>query len=118
MSMRDEAILALLGERLARYRLDRNRTQAEMADEAGVSRRSIYKAESGQVVTTAVLIRLLRAYGLLERLDLLVPEPPVSPIALLEAKGRQRQRAAGAHKKADKRADEDAGGWVWPDENS
>lgn len=108
--MSDEAILELLGQRLERYRLDRNQTQAQVAREAGVHRRTVIRAEKGESITLSMLIRLLRVYGLLERLDALVPAPVVSPIALLEAGGKQRRRASGRGERGDAHEDEP---WSW-----
>ena len=45
----DSRILAELGERLARYRLNRNLTQDQLAREAGVSKRTIVRLEDGLV---------------------------------------------------------------------
>lgn len=110
----DEITLKTLGERLARHRLNRNRTQAEVAREAGVARRTVYKAENGHVIDTQSLVRILRALDLLGRLESLVPEPRISPMALVETRGRVRERASG-YRKA-KPDDEPAAEWTWPDE--
>jgi transcriptional regulator with XRE-family HTH domain len=115
-SMSDEAVLQMLGARLERYRLNRDESQEEVGEATGLSRRSVYKVEKGQIVTLPVFIRLLRAYGLLDRLDELVPEPAVSPVALLETAGKTRRRASGAHKKARDRQGTAEGGWTWQDE--
>ena len=45
----DEVILRELGERLARVRLERNLTQAGLAEQAGVSKRTVERLESGGV---------------------------------------------------------------------
>ncbi|HET7569160.1 MAG TPA: helix-turn-helix transcriptional regulator [Gammaproteobacteria bacterium] len=110
----DERVLKSLGERLARHRLNRNQTQAQVAREAGVARRTIYKAENGLVIDTQSLVRILRALDLLERLEALVPEARVSPMALAEARGHVRERASGYRKARDN--DEPAAEWTWPDE--
>lgn len=111
-TMSDEVILQTLGERLARYRLDRNLTQEAVAHEAGVARRTVSRAENGHPVDTQNLIRILRALGLLERLDDFLPERRPSPLALAEGRGRQRARA-----RSDDEAVSEAGGeWRWPDE--
>jgi putative transcriptional regulator len=110
-SIGDEAALKDFGKRLEEYRLNRNQTQNQIAEEAGISRRSVYKIEKGESVNITVLIRLLRVYGLLDRLEALVPLPDVSPIALLEAGKKKRRRAAGAHKKPDEKTDD--GAWTW-----
>lgn len=111
--MSDAAVLGELGQRLARRRLDRNVTQEEVAVEAGVSRRSVSKIENGHVVDTRVLVRVLRALDLLGALETLAPKPEASPVALLEARGKQRERASGRRAAPSPAAE----GWTWPDDN-
>ena len=90
----DGVILGELGKRIARARLERNLTQAGLAAEAGVAKRTVERLEAGQSSQLANLIRVIRALGLAANLDLLVPETPASPIAELELRGRQRERAS------------------------
>ena len=91
----DELIVRELGERLAGARLDRNLTQAALAEQAGVSKRTVERLESGEVATQlSGFVRVCRALGLAERFDALAPEPGPSPIALLKLQGRKRQRAS------------------------
>lgn len=91
----DEAILAELGGRLAKIRLDRNLTQAELATQAGVSKRTVERLETGAVATQlSGFIRVCRVLDVIERFELLVPEPVPSPVAQLKLAGRKRQRAS------------------------
>jgi transcriptional regulator with XRE-family HTH domain len=88
-----DEILAELGRRLERYRLQQNRTLADVAREAGVGLRTAARAEAGENPTLATMVKLLRALGRLEALDSFLPEPLVSPIQLAELSGKQRERA-------------------------
>lgn len=90
----DQAVLLALGERLARYRLNRNQTQQALAQEAGVSRRTLIRIENGESVQLTNLVRVLRALGLLQHFDALVPEPAASPVQQVKLQGRIRQRAS------------------------
>jgi transcriptional regulator with XRE-family HTH domain len=108
----DEAVLYELGERLTRIRLDRNFTQAQLAIEAGVSKRTVERLEAGTVGTQlSGFIRVCRALDVIERFDLLVPEPVPSPIEQLKLAGRRRQRASKARpaRLSEKK-------WQWGDE--
>jgi transcriptional regulator with XRE-family HTH domain len=92
----DVAVLAELGGRLARIRLERNLSQAQLAEQAGVSKRTIERLEAGAVATQlSGFIRVCRVLEVLERFDALIPEPVPSPMALLKLRGRQRRRASG-----------------------
>jgi putative transcriptional regulator len=110
----DEAVLAELGGRLARTRLGRNLTQAQLGGDAGVGLATVQRLESGRPVKVSSLVRVLRTLGLLDVLDVLVPEPAPSPIELLKLHGHQRQRAARP-RLVGKQPGE-AGRWVWADE--
>ena len=81
----DAAVLAELGRRLERHRLERNRTQAELAAEAGIGQATVQRAERGESVQMTSMIKLLRTLGLLAGLDLAVPESIDLPIAQLDA---------------------------------
>lgn len=53
----DAAVLAELGDRLSRRRLQRNLTQAQLAREAGVSKRTVIRLERGESSQVTNLIR-------------------------------------------------------------
>jgi transcriptional regulator with XRE-family HTH domain len=92
----DESVLRELGARLTGARLERNLTQADLAEQAGVSKRTLERLESGEVaVQLSGFVRVCRALGLVERLDTLIPVAPPSPIAQLKLQGKKRTRASG-----------------------
>ena len=107
----DAAVLAELGHRLERHRLERNWTQAELAAEAGIGQATVQRAERGESVQMTSMIKLLRALGLLAGFDLAVPESIDLPIAQLEREQRKaRQRARGARGGRDVRTGRDSRG--------
>ena len=85
-------------------------TQAALAEQAGVSKRTVERVEAGATTQTSTLIRILRVLGLLDRLDGMLPETGPRPMDLLKLDGKERQRASGSKKEADDR------GWRWGDE--
>jgi len=94
--MPDEALLRLIGERLAGLRLARNLTQGQLAQQAGLGLRTVQRLELGAAATRlSGFVRVCRVLGLVENLEMLVPEPTLSPIAQLKQQGRTRQRATG-----------------------
>lgn len=88
----DTAILKKLGTRIKAYRVSKEMKQQELATESGVGVSTIAKIENGQPVTFSLLISVLRTLGLLENLDLLIPEQKPSPLELLKMQGKQVQR--------------------------
>jgi putative transcriptional regulator len=109
----DETILTELGGRLTRIRLERNLTQVQLAKEAGVSKNTVQRLEVGAVATQlSGFIRVCRVLDVIERFDLLVPEPVPSPVAQLKMAGRKRQRASTTKKTAKPSAKK----WQWGDE--
>jgi len=106
----DEAVLGELGGRIAQRRLELQLTQAMLAEQAGVSKRTVERIEAGATTQMSTMIRILRTLELLDRLDGLVPEGGPRPMDMLKLKGAARQRAAGHRKK------KSAEKWQWGDE--
>src|SRR3989337_163751 len=90
----DDAILAEIGERVARRRLDLQLTQAEMAEQAGVAKRTVERIEAGASAQMSSIIRILRVLDLLPGLDRMIPEVGPRPMDLLKRKSKVRQRAS------------------------
>lgn len=86
-------VLEELGARIRRYRLQQNRTVAEIAREAGLSRITVERAERGRGPALASIVRILRALGRIESLDAFLPAPLISPLELASLSGKERQRA-------------------------
>jgi transcriptional regulator with XRE-family HTH domain len=109
----DESVAKELGERLARTRLERNLTQAALADQAGISKRTLERLESGAPSThLSALVRVCRALSLMDRLDALIPPPVPSPIQQLKLEGRKRKRASSSDA-----LESSKNNWTWDDES-
>ena len=107
--MSDEALLHELGHRIARLRLERNLSQAQLAEQAGISKRTLERLEAGSAATQlSLFLRVLRQLDLLERLELLLPEPQPSPLALLE-----QQQQATRQRASRRRIAKPASSWSW-----
>lgn len=105
----NEAVAKELGDRLRQARIDYPLTQAQLARRAGVSQRTVVNLERGAEVTTGSLVSVLRALGLLSRMELLVPAREPGPLELLSETSR-RQRA-----RAPRKTDMETS-WKWGDE--
>ncbi len=80
----DREVMRELGRRLAALRESQRLTILEAAERAALSRQTLYRAERGQNPTLLTIVRLLRVYGRLAALESFIPEPEISPIAVLE----------------------------------
>lgn len=110
----DEAVLAELGERIARLRVDRGYTQAMLAEQAGISKRTLERLEAGASCQLTSLIRVLRELGAISGLEQLLPAARPGPMALLRGKGKPPQRVRPA--KTAQTSEPDAE-WTWGDDS-
>ncbi len=106
--MTDEAILTELGARLARRRLDLRLSQADLAHEAGISKRTVERIEAGSSAQMASFIRVCRVLDLIPGLDQFIAPAGPRPMDLIAAKGKSRQRIS-SRRKAGGPADR----WTW-----
>jgi len=100
VSMSDNTIVATIGEYVKHQRLAQNKTQAQVAKDAGVNRYTLGQFENGVSITMSSFIQILRALDLLHLLDVFKQQTQISPIALakLELQKRQRARQKGNSK--------------------
>lgn len=105
-----QAALKELTARLERFRMESGLTQAQLAAQAGVSKRTIERIENGCDLQITTLVRLLRVLGLADRLDQLIPEQTVSPIDMLKGKTEPPKRARRTKTTQPKKP------WKWGDE--
>jgi len=87
------AIAEELGNRLKQARLNANMTQVEVAELAGVTRKSVLNAEKGKT-QLEVLIAIMIALKLTQQLNNFLPVVEISPIQLAKLQGQKRQRAS------------------------
>ncbi|MFK4751972.1 MULTISPECIES: helix-turn-helix transcriptional regulator [Oceanospirillaceae] len=88
------ALAAELGERLKQARLNRDLTQADVAEQAGIARKTVLNAEKGKAQLD-IFIAILAVLELTDQLELFLPKQEISPIQLAKLQGKQRQRASG-----------------------
>ena len=108
----DDTVLRVLGTRIKQHRLEAGMTQAELAEQAGLGKRTLERIEAGEVAELLTLVRLLRVLKLIEGLDRLVPENKPGPITQLKTKGKRRKRVAHPrNKKPSAHKSEEP--WTW-----
>ncbi|MBN2829469.1 MAG: helix-turn-helix transcriptional regulator [Candidatus Cloacimonetes bacterium] len=103
-------IESALCSRLEQIRLSRNLTQSELANEAGVSVRTITRMEKGEGISLNTFIRVLTALNIQQNLELLLPDPSVQPIERVKNNNGERKRARSKQSTNGKK------NWVWGEE--
>ena len=114
-TLTDDALLTLIGERLAQLRLSKNLTQQQLAEQAGLGLRTVQRLELGKAATQlSGFIRVCRVLGVVDRLDALLPAHTASPMAQL-AQLKQAQRTGYPRKRASSRRQtaREPGKWTW-----
>lgn len=81
-----------IGEKLQRFRLNRNLDQATLAARAGISVRALRNLEAGRGSSLQTLIVVVRALGRGTWFDTIAPEP-LNPLTLTR-NANLRQRAS------------------------
>lgn len=102
-------VMREMGKRLRSFRINFPMTQEELAEESGLSLRTIQRMEKGESVQTESLIRVMSAMGILSNMERLIPQEEVRPSDLFLL-GKQRQRAPSPEYRSQKRQE---GEWVW-----
>ncbi|MEM9481168.1 MAG: helix-turn-helix transcriptional regulator [Verrucomicrobiota bacterium] len=96
----DETVLDEIGQRLARQRINRRLTQRQLAQESGVSLRTLQRLENGETSTNlSSFIRVCRTLGLLDSFEVMLPKNLISPIQQLKLQQAQPQRVRPKAKK-------------------
>jgi transcriptional regulator with XRE-family HTH domain len=99
-----------LGKRLAAYRLSLNLRQQDVANSIGIARSTVARLETGHGGTIDTLVRVLKALGVEDRIEMIVPDARVRPLDQRpDAELRQRARP-------DIKQYVTPGRWSWADE--
>jgi transcriptional regulator with XRE-family HTH domain len=88
-----EELEAILGESLRALRLQRNLSQAALAERAGIGVNTLKNLEGGKGGTLRTLLQVLRAFGKDEWVKTLAPTVSISPLHMVKNKPA-RERAS------------------------
>ncbi|WP_027418421.1 helix-turn-helix domain-containing protein [Crocinitomix catalasitica] len=106
LSMSDKSIVESIGSYIKDQRLLQNKTQAAIAEDAGINRWTISKVENGEPISLMSLIQILRALDLLEVLNVFETKTQLSPLELAKLEKKKRHRASSDNKGNDKNESE------------
>ncbi|HPT32270.1 MAG TPA: helix-turn-helix transcriptional regulator [Prolixibacteraceae bacterium] len=106
--MSDKALLETIGNFIQKHRLNRNRTQEQVAVAAGISRSTLSLLEKGEKVRMDTFIQVLRVLDLLFIMDVFRIQEQISPVEYARLKKKQRKQASPAK---NKKTEKDTPGW-------
>jgi len=89
----DRSANELLGRFMKQTRLRQNKTQGQLAKDAGIARSTLSLFEKGENSSLLVFIQLLRALNMLHLLEEFEIREQLSPLQLAKLRQKQRQRA-------------------------
>lgn len=106
VTMSDSAIVKQIGQFIKNTRLGLNKTQTQLAKDAGLNRWTISQVENGESINLTSLIQLLRALDSLHVLENLKVRAEISPLAYAKLKKEQRKRASSKTQKTNNKKDD------------
>ena len=92
--MSNMELIAEIGRRLRKKRLNKNLSQKKLAAISGISRTTISDVENGKMYTVLTLIQMLRGLQSLDEFDAFIPDLGISPLQLSKLNGSARRRAS------------------------
>jgi transcriptional regulator with XRE-family HTH domain len=90
----DVALLRTIGEFIRFHRLKQNKTQSQLAEEAGINRTTLVEFEHGKRSNTLTMMQLLRALGQLQVLTSFQVNIEPSPLKIAKLEQKERKRAS------------------------
>ncbi len=98
-AMADPVIVKEFCSNLRQMRLNKNLSQADLAEKAGLNRVTISRMEAGRAATLLTVVQVLRALDKIDILDMFREESEISPLHLLTLQGKQLHRASRSGRK-------------------
>lgn len=108
VQMSDVAIVKQIGNYIKHERLQQRKTQAKLAETAGLNRWTISQIENGDSITLSSLIQVLRALDRLYVLRMFEVSDEISPLEYAKLKKNEKKRVRN---KATERPNKDKLEW-------
>jgi transcriptional regulator with XRE-family HTH domain len=117
MNLTDDGVLAELGSRVAGRRVVMGLTQAQLAKQAGVAKRTLERLEAGESSQLVTLIRVLRSLDAMAGVEQLLSAPEQSPMALLKERGKRGASSGRRQRASSKKSGvQEHPPWTWGDD--
>lgn len=103
-ALSDNAAAEVLGYFIKRTRLSQNKSQAFVAEAAGIHRSTLVQIENGRGGTINSFVRVLRMLNKMDMLQIFEEDTQPTPMQLLKLQARKlRKRASGTRDKNSRR---------------
>lgn len=93
LSMSDKALVETIGSFVQHHRLNQNRSQSNVATDAGISRSTLSLLERGEKISLGSLIKVLRVLDLLHIMNVFKIDNEISPVEYARLQKNKRKRA-------------------------
>jgi transcriptional regulator with XRE-family HTH domain len=93
-AMSDKSLMETIGNFIHTNRLNQNKSQDQVAADAGISRSTLSLLERGEKVRIDSLIQVLRVLDLLYVMDIFKIQDQISPIEYARLKRKERKQAS------------------------
>jgi transcriptional regulator with XRE-family HTH domain len=104
----DKSLMETIGKFIKSHRLNQNKSQDQVASEAGISRSTLSLLERGEKVRIDSFIQVLRVLDLLYIMDVFKVQDQISPIEYAKLKKKKRKQASP---KKDSNVNKEELGW-------
>lgn len=101
----DNYIISSFGQEIKEYRVSLNLTQSDFAAKCGISPSTLERVENGSDTKFSNIIKIMRAFNLIDNLGLLIPDAEDDFKAFYENTPKR--------KRASKSKPTQKSGWVW-----
>ncbi len=102
----DKALIQKIGEYVKSTRLKANKTQAQLASDAGINRSTLIELENGNNVNLITFIQIMRCLEQLNFINFFEKEIEFSPMLLAEQEAKAyRKRASKSKPNTSKKSD-------------
>lgn len=103
--MNDSALIETIGAFVKHHRLAQNKTQQQLAKEAGINRSTVTQIENGGKINLQSLLQALRVLNLLHVMDSFIVQEQISPLKLAKLEQNKRKRARNTDNNNPKKSD-------------
>lgn len=93
--MSDKKLSGVIGDYIKHHRLNKNMSQEELSNAAGISRSTLSLLEREGNSTLTTLLQVLRVLDLLHVMEAFQVKEEISPLAYAKLKKKKKKRASG-----------------------